>query len=282
MERKYLVERIDDADWMAALANPLTTVEPIMSGLPFLFVPWEGWDTKDKKLAEHIIYFVVAGQFQCVIEGEKFTLKAGELCWVNPGVRFRFTYDASRPATVQRFRMKVCRQGESVRLKWDSRVFRDVSGSMEWARLLVAEPRPAGPFASQRLVHLAALFSIDVFTGQRSSRFSPALSATACRQIMNHVANLAQNRITPRELAQLVGLSPDYFTRLFRKTFGVSPKEWILQQRLRQAAGLLAESTWTISEISQRMGFSDLYLFSRQFKQEFGNSPRTWRRQQGG
>ncbi len=274
------MERIDDTDWIAALADPLTTVQPIMSGLPFLFVPWEGWDTKDKKLAEHIIYFVVAGQFQCVIEGEKFTLKTGELCWVNPCVHFRFTYDPSSPTTVQRFRMKVGREEKLLRLKWDYRVFRDVSGSMEWARLLVAEPQPGGSFAPQRLVHLAALFSIDVFTEQRSSRFSPALSATACRQITNHIANRAQKRITPRELAQLVGLSPDYFTRLFRKTFGVSPKEWILQQRLRQAAGLLAESTWTISEISQRMGFSDLYLFSRQFKKEFGDSPRTWRRQQ--
>jgi len=83
--------------------------------------------------------------------------------------------------------------------------------------------------------------------------------------------------LTTRTLADAVGLSPDYFARVFRRTFGVAPKSWIVQQRVRHAALLLTESSLSISEIADRLGFSNPYLFSRQFRQTMGKSPRAYR-----
>ncbi|MFA7345681.1 MAG: AraC family transcriptional regulator [Terrimicrobiaceae bacterium] len=83
--------------------------------------------------------------------------------------------------------------------------------------------------------------------------------------------------MSPGDLARLAGLSTDYFTRQFKHSFGVSPREWMVRQRLRQAAGLLAETDERISEIALRLGYPDVFLFSRQFKAGFGSSPQHWR-----
>jgi iron complex transport system substrate-binding protein len=58
---------------------------------------------------------------------------------------------------------------------------------------------------------------------------------------------------------------------------GLSPKEFIVRVRMERAAALLRESSQTISEISDGLGYQDVGFFSRQFKQKFGISPARFR-----
>jgi AraC-like DNA-binding protein len=69
----------------------------------------------------------------------------------------------------------------------------------------------------------------------------------------------------------------DYFTQLFRALVGVSPKSWLLQQKLKRGATMLLESSESISSLSDVLGFSDIYHFSRCFKTQYGLSPKAWR-----
>lgn len=282
-----LLKTVNESQWVALVLHPRTRVAISMSGLPFRFVSPQNWDTQEIRLAEHLIYFVASGRCRVVVGGKKLTLGAGDLCWVCPGVSFRFfTEPGDISPVLRRFRMNVSQDGEAVRLKWDCRVFRDASEAVEWARTLVAEPDQVsqagqtghgGLYTLQRAASLAALFSISLFEGGRRSSPEPGLPQRACRRISRYVLDRAGERITPATLARLAGFSPDYFSRLFRKSFGTSPREWLLKQRLHYAASLLSESEWRVSEVASRLGYPDLYLFSRQFKKEFGSSPRAWR-----
>jgi AraC-like DNA-binding protein len=86
--------------------------------------------------------------------------------------------------------------------------------------------------------------------------------------------------ITSRELAKLVGLSVSQFDRVFRKTFGVSPRQYLLRVRVEAACRLLAESDETIVAIAIRCGFYDHAHFTRAFRQFMNESPSQYRREQ--
>jgi AraC-like DNA-binding protein len=78
--------------------------------------------------------------------------------------------------------------------------------------------------------------------------------------------------------ARLCGLSGPHFRRLFRRTVGRSPREYWHDLRLRMAASLLRNSTRSVLDISQDVGFGTVSSFNRLFRAVHGRSPRQWRR----
>ena len=79
------------------------------------------------------------------------------------------------------------------------------------------------------------------------------------------------------DLAASVGLSPYHFLRSFKRVTGVTPHQWLLRSRLREAARRLAASRQPITDIALDVGFDDLSNFLRSFRAEFGTSPRRYR-----
>ncbi|HJW69779.1 MAG TPA: AraC family transcriptional regulator [Candidatus Binatia bacterium] len=82
---------------------------------------------------------------------------------------------------------------------------------------------------------------------------------------------------TLEELARTAGLSRYHFLRTFKTVTGVTPHQWLLRARLRDAAQRLVTSRTPVTEIALDVGFEDLSNFIRSFRAEFGVSPRTYR-----
>ena len=78
-------------------------------------------------------------------------------------------------------------------------------------------------------------------------------------------------------LANLAKLSPYHFLRSFKAVTGVTPHQWLLRARLRDAAGKLAATKAPVTDIALDVGFEDLSNFTRTFRAEFGASPREYR-----
>lgn len=81
------------------------------------------------------------------------------------------------------------------------------------------------------------------------------------------------------ELADSVSLSKHYFQNLFKKTYGVSPIEYLTNVRIKHAKFMLSHYHYTSSEIAYNTGFNSPYYFSRVFKLHTGLSPREYRAQ---
>jgi AraC family transcriptional regulator len=79
------------------------------------------------------------------------------------------------------------------------------------------------------------------------------------------------------DLARVAGLSRYHFLRTFKLLTGVTPHQWLLRMRLRNAAERLVTSTESITDIALDVGFDDLSNFIRSFRAEFGVSPRHYR-----
>lgn len=88
--------------------------------------------------------------------------------------------------------------------------------------------------------------------------------------------NLA-NALSVEKLAQTLHLNASYFTRIFTKRLGISPKQYITVKRLERAKELLRETNASVYEISNSAGFSDQLYFSRVFKKYEKSTPTQYR-----
>jgi AraC family transcriptional regulator len=100
-------------------------------------------------------------------------------------------------------------------------------------------------------------------------------------EVLRHLEAHHGEPHTLAELASLADLSRYHFLRTFRFVTGVTPHQWIMRARLRDAAMRLVTSDEPITDIALDVGFDDLSNFIRGFRREFGASPRSYRLLQG-
>lgn len=85
--------------------------------------------------------------------------------------------------------------------------------------------------------------------------------------------NLSDPALTNTRLAEQMGISEVYLRKLFKSYCGTTPKQYILELRLRQAKQLLTDTALSVTEISQQCGFASVYHFCRLFKEKTGQTP---------
>lgn len=88
-----------------------------------------------------------------------------------------------------------------------------------------------------------------------------------------------EEAFTLEHLAQQAGFRHYRFLRVFAAVTGVTPHQYLIQCRLRNAARLLAEEDLPVTEVAQMAGFGDLSNFVRSFRRACGQSPRDFRLQ---
>lgn len=79
--------------------------------------------------------------------------------------------------------------------------------------------------------------------------------------------------LTAEQVAAAVGLSPNYFSHLFKKVRGQGFKDHLNALRIEKAQALLAGGGLKVYEVAQLVGFSDYKYFSAVFKKVTGTSP---------
>ncbi len=95
--------------------------------------------------------------------------------------------------------------------------------------------------------------------------------------IANYIAAHYTEPLTLTVLAKHFKLSPSYIARMFRNELGIKPSAYIHQVKIAAAKALLLESDMSINEISEKLGYSDIYYFSKVFKRLIGSSPLQFR-----
>jgi len=96
-------------------------------------------------------------------------------------------------------------------------------------------------------------------------------------RVLRHLESRIVEPHTLADLALIAGLSRYHFLRTFKCVTGVTPHQWLLRARLREAAQRLVASRDPVTEIALDVGFEDLSNFIRSFRAEFGMSPRRYR-----
>jgi len=85
---------------------------------------------------------------------------------------------------------------------------------------------------------------------------------------------------TVSELAALCGYHPSYFTQLFYQEQGQKPKQFLIDERIKQAKQALLRGE-PVEKVAERLGYGSIHYFSNHFKKETGLSPSEFRQQPG-
>lgn len=85
--------------------------------------------------------------------------------------------------------------------------------------------------------------------------------------------NISDPNLSNEEIAKKMGISEVYLRKLFATHQKTTPKQYILDMRIRKAKQLLVDTPFTITAIAEECGFSSLYHFCRVFKLRTGTTP---------
>lgn len=80
------------------------------------------------------------------------------------------------------------------------------------------------------------------------------------------------------DIARHFSLSVEHTIRVFRKNYGITPHQYILQSKIRLAMIMLKMTGSSVEEIAEKLGFSDLHHFSTQFKKLMDCTPSAYRK----
>lgn len=131
-------------------------------------------------------------------------------------------------------------------------------------------PEPDEQLLTRRVYDLIKMVALseNTITGDESPGVAKAVE---------YIQRSFCKAIVMDELARDCGMSRSHFDREFSRIVGMPPKRYHLKCRLAEAMRLLKGSTLTVTEISNLLGYQDVYFFSRQFKQNFGVPPSEYR-----
>lgn len=107
--------------------------------------------------------------------------------------------------------------------------------------------------------------------------YSNGLSKARLQQVVEYIhEHLAQN-LSITEMAQMLQISPYYFSRLFKQSTGLTPHQYLLKCRIDQAKQLLRTTNLAIAAVATQVGFVDQSHLSRHFKRQVGVVPSQFR-----
>ena len=97
------------------------------------------------------------------------------------------------------------------------------------------------------------------------------------------IAFIQQNlnkSLSRAEVAEYVHLNEEYFSRLFRAETGATFKEYLLDEKMKEAKRLLVRSRLSVSIIASKVGYDNFSHFSKMFKKITGQTPQEYRKEQ--
>ena len=89
--------------------------------------------------------------------------------------------------------------------------------------------------------------------------------------------NLTADDLSQAAMAEMAGISKDYFSRIFRSVTGTNYSRWLNMIRMEKATELLADEEMTLTEVAMRSGFQSISSFNRVFRAEKGMAPGEYR-----
>lgn len=143
----------------------------------------------------------------------------------------------------------------------------------------VLENDPTGSqFYAETLTAALAAHLLQFYSVRGLSRRKESLPDTRIQQSIDYIQAHLHEELSLAAIAQAVGLSQYHFCRAFKRVVGVSPWQYVIQQRVEAAKRFLALPKLSIAEISRQMGFSSQAQFTTFFRKHVDLTPTAYRK----
>lgn len=164
----------------------------------------------------------------------------------------------------------------------------EMSRSVHWLeptlKFIACEAASGRPGSQTVVSRLADVLFIQIVRGYLASLPPGAsgwLGALGDAQIGSALGLIHQNPEldwTVQSLAARVAMSRSAFASRFARLVGEPPLAYVTRWRMQKAAGLLRQSSATLADIAERVGYDSEAAFSKAFKRAVGSAPGAYRR----
>lgn len=95
----------------------------------------------------------------------------------------------------------------------------------------------------------------------------------AQRSVKYIMEGLSRPSLSVGEIAGWLGVSAEYFRKIFRESYGTSPRKYIIERRMERARELLQSGKFRVLDVAMMCGYNDATHFSTEFKRIYSKAP---------
>lgn len=138
---------------------------------------------------------------------------------------------------------------------------------------------PVGTIYGESLANALAVYLLKRYAARRVTPivFNAGLPRYRLKRVLDYIAESLDENISLAQLATIAGMSPHYFSELFKQSMGRSPHNYVLLQRIERAKQQLRDPKRSIIEVGLDSGFQNPSHFARVFRKVVGTTPSRFR-----
>lgn len=128
-----------------------------------------------------------------------------------------------------------------------------------------------------RILHAIAISQEKEFISDSRTALTSCFNSDRLVQVVEYIKNNLANIISLNMLAEITYMTVPSFCRFFKSRMGISPLQYIMEERMELARRLLIELDKPVYEIAGRCGYNSDSHFCKIFKEHFGISPHQYK-----
>ncbi len=151
----------------------------------------------------------------------------------------------------------------------------------QFCLMLISELKSGELCCRLYVEHLIAALSIHLIrqysVKNQSLRERNGLSKSKLQQAIAYINEHLTENLLLKDIANVVGISPFYFTSLFKQSTGMTAYQYVIHHRIERAKQLLRKQGLSIAEISEQVGFKSHSHFANVFRKHTNQTPQMYR-----
>ena len=162
--------------------------------------------------------------------------------------------------------------------RWDLRD-RHISMVVREMQADLADGCPAGKLYGESLANALAVYLQHRYAVWRRAPvvYKGGISRYRLKCVLDYIADNLEADLSLSQLSTIAGMSPHYFSELFKQSTGLSPHRYVLRQKIERAKEHLCNPRLTLIEAGFEVGFENPSHFARVFRKMVGVSPSHFR-----
>ena len=230
----------------------------------------------------YLIHHIIRGKGSYTIEGRAYYLGAGDTFLLFPGVESCYRADEKDPweyAWVGFAGNDAYSMIANTEFSKENPILNQSEISSELFQKIRAVYEANGNTFRDAVSMTGALYSLMGFLMKHSAGKEQPKNPQIhyVERAMQYIAEQYSYPITVEDVAVYTGVSRSYLFRLFREKMKQSPKEYLLEYRIRQACQLLNQTDLPVRSIAHSVGFEDNLYFSKVFRKYKSCTPSEYR-----
>lgn len=232
----------------------------------------------------YVIYIAIKGKGVYAVKNKKYELERGNAVLVYPGEKAVYQADEKEPWNYMWIGFRGYRCEEYITYMGFSKEnpivkIQEIDSIKECIfRMLQAKEFTVEDELMRmgQLLQIMALFMKENQTGEKN-QLQDCPTQVYVKYALEYMHMHYKEKIKIDHIADIIGISRSYLTRIFKKELQKSPQEYLIQLRLEYAAKMLKSTAEPINMVASNCGYADSLSFSKAFKRQYGMSPKEYR-----